>query len=213
MVLGALWCPKDKTKDLLLKIRDVKKSNGLNNHFEIKWTKVSPAKQNFYLELVNFFFDEGDLCFRGLIIPDKNLLDHDKFDQDHDLWYYKMHFTMLKAILHPTDIYNVYLDIKDTRSGEKIRKLHDALCNSMYDFNKEIIKKVQTVHSHEIELLQMTDLLIGAIAYVNRNFETSSAKNEIVKLIRKRSNYSLLKTTLLKEEKFNLFVWNPKEIF
>ena len=67
--------------------------------------------------------------------------------------------------------------------------------------------KVQQVRSHEVELIQLDDLLTGAVSYINRGLNTSLAKNELIELIRHRSNYSLVKSTLLKEKKFNIFIW------
>ena len=73
-------------------------------------------------------------------------------------------------------------------------------------YNKEIIKKVQQVRSHEVELGQLVDLLIGAVAYVNRRLNTSDAKNDLIELIRHRSKYSLQKSKLIKEKKFNICI-------
>ena len=45
------------------------------------------------------FFDDDDISFRAhSCIPDKNQLDHEKYNQDHNTWYYKMYFEMLKVI-------------------------------------------------------------------------------------------------------------------
>ena len=118
---------------------------------------------------------------------------------------------MLKAILQPEFAHNIYIDIKDTRSTEKVHKLEKILRNDKYDFNKEIIKKVQQVRSHEVELVQLADLLIGAVSYVNRGLHSNEAKNELVELIRHRSRYSLLKSTLIKEKKFNIFIWESSK--
>ena len=46
--------------------------------------------------------------------------------------------------------------------------LHEIICNNMYDFRHEIVERMQLVRSHEVELLQLADLLIGAVAYANR---------------------------------------------
>ena len=89
---------------------------------------------------------------------------------------------MLKAILQPEFAHNIYIDIKDTRSREKVHKLENVLRNDKYDYNKEIIKKVQQVRSHEVELVQLADLLIGAVSYVSRGLNTSDAKNELIEL-------------------------------
>jgi len=211
MVLGAIWCSLEKTRDIACSIRNIKERNGLAQGFEIKWTKVSPGKIGFYADLIDYFFAEEDLHFRALIVGDKTSLAHEVYGQTHDEWYFKMYFTMLKAILRPNASYRIYLDIKDTRSAPKVKKLQDVLCNNAYDFSRELIQKVQTVRSHEVEQLQLADLLIGAIAYANRNLSASSAKQRLVELIRERSGYSLTLSTLYKEEKLNLFRWNAQE--
>ena len=76
---------------------------------------------------------------------------------------------------------------------------------------KEIIKQVQQVRSHEVELIQLADLLIGAMAYINRGKSESKPKNELIELIKHRSKYSLTKSTLLRESKFNIFIWEPQK--
>jgi len=208
MVLGAVWCSMEKSRSIAIDIREIKKRHNMPPKFESKWIKVSPAKLNFYQDLLDYFFNNVDLHFRALVVPDKSLLNHEIFGQDHDTWYYKMYFDMLKVILNPDDSYRIYLDIKDTRSAIKIVKLHDVLCNNMYDFQRQIIERVQTVRSHEIEMLQITDLLVGIISYANRHLSDSPAKLALLEHMRKRSGYELTKTTLLRESKVNLFMWH-----
>ena len=84
MFLGGVWCSKDKTKEILKRIKEYKIKHGLKNNFEIKWTKISPKKIDFYLDTVDYFFDDDDLHFRCLIVPDKKKLNHDKFNQNHN---------------------------------------------------------------------------------------------------------------------------------
>ncbi len=211
MVLGAIWCLEEKTAYINVRIREIKERHGLAKNFEIKWTKVSPAKLTFYMDLLDYFFDNEDLHFRALIIPDKTKLQHEAFNQDHDTWYYKMYFDMLKAILTNTDRYRIYLDIKDSKSSQKTAHLKDVLCNSLYDFDNQIIERLQIVRSHEIEISQLADLLIGLISYVNRGLNTNSAKIALVERMQGRSGYSLVKTNLLREPKVNIFIWQPTE--
>lgn len=151
------------------------------------------------------------MSFRVLVVPNKNELDYEKFNHTHDTFYYKMYFGMLKAILNPEKSHCIYIDIKDTRSKEKVHKLEQVLRNDKYDYQKKIIKRVQQVRSHEVEILQLADLLIGAVSYINRGLNTSQAKNELIDLIKERSKYSLLKSTLLKEKKFNIFIWESQK--
>src|SRR5437016_6228991 len=95
MVLGAVWCPIGQVRAAARRIREIKAAHKLPRHFEVKWTKVSPGQQAFFLDLVNAFFDDEHLHFRGLLIPDKKKLDHARFGQSHDDWYYKMCFRLL----------------------------------------------------------------------------------------------------------------------
>jgi len=99
MVLGAIWCPLDKSKEIAIRIREIKRQHSLKQNFEIKWTKVSPAKLHFYLDLIDYFFDNSDLHFRALIVPDKAKLRHAEFNQSHDDFYYKMYFDMLCILI------------------------------------------------------------------------------------------------------------------
>ena len=222
MALGAVYCPSAKKDDIFIRIGEIKKKHNLipknkknpkDNRaiYEIKWNKVSKAKIEFFKELIDFFFDEGDISFRVLVVPNKAQLEYEKYGHTHDVFYYKMYFSMLKVILNPDFSHNIYIDIKDTKSTEKVHKLEQVLRNDKYDYSKEIIKKVQQVRSHEVELIQLADLLTGAVAYVNRGLKTSAAKNELVEHIRHRSRYSLVKSTLVREEKFNIFIWESSK--
>lgn len=212
MVLGAIWCLKDVKHEVFSRIREIKAKYGFKPEFEIKWNKVSMARNDFYTELINYFFDDDDLHFRGLVVPDKGLLNHNFFNQDHNTFYYKMYFDLLKVILAPHSGYNIYIDIKDTRGQEKVLKLQNVLRNNHYDYHNQIIRKIQQVHSHEVELLQITDLLCGALSYLHRGLQGNEAKLELIEKIRYRSGYSLLKSTLYKEEKMNVFIWRAREV-
>lgn len=222
MVLGAIHCPAYKKDEIFLRIDELKRKYNLipkfnknpkenRTYYEIKWNKVSKSRLAFYRDVIDYFFDDDDLSFRVLVVPDKTKLDYEAYGHTHDTFYYKMYFSMLKAILQPEYAHNIYVDVKDTRSRDKVHKLEQVLRNDKYDYNKEIIKKVQQVRSHEVELVQLADLLIGAVAYVNRGFNTSDAKNELIELIRHRSKYSLQKSTLIKEKKFNIFIWESSK--
>lgn len=206
MVLGVVCCSAEKTKEIAVRVREIKAAHGLPPDFEVKWSKVSPAKRDFYRDLIDYFFDDDDLHFRGLVAP-KGHLAHADFGQTHDDWYYKMMFTLFEPLLRPDARFRIYLDKKDTQSASKVRKLHDVLCNNLYDFNREIVEWVQVIQSHEVEQLQLTDLLTGAICYHRRGLAANSAKINLIERIKSRSGYGLDKSTLLREPKFNLFIW------
>lgn len=216
MVLGCVWSLTDRVPEISSRLRDIKREAGLirrrgekgeDHPFELKWHKVSPAKIDYYLRVVDYFFDDDDLHFRGVVIPDKSALRHDEFQQDHNTWYYKMCFCMLEPIIDPKHRYRVYLDIKDTRSEDKRRKLEDVLRNARHDMDGRIVERVQQIRSHESELMQLADFLMGAVGYRNRGLSKSDAKSRVIARICERSQKTLTHTTLLCESKLNLLVW------
>lgn len=210
MVLGAVWCPASHRAMLGRKIKALRSTYGVGPGVEIKWVKVSPAKLDFYLALVDLFFDEPLLHFRGLVVPDKSALDHSRFAQDHDGFYYKMWYLLLNRMISPDERYRIFIDIKDTRGQAKVAKLHEVLCNAHYDFDRSVIESIEQVHSHDVSLLQLADLLIGALGYLHRNLHDSEAKQAVIERIRQRSRLNLDSSTLLRADKFNLFVWRPQ---
>ena len=95
MALGAIWCPKAKVPMINRRIREIKSKHGIPAESEVKWTKASPCNLALYLDLIDYFFDDDDLCFRTLAVPDKGKLKHEQYGQTHDQWYYKMYYKMV----------------------------------------------------------------------------------------------------------------------
>lgn len=207
MVLGAVWCPQSHHKALGRRLKAIKAAHGMPASTELKWVKVSPAKLVFYQALVDWFFDEPLLHFRAVVVPDKPLLDHDRFAQTHDEFYYKQWFTLLQHLIDPDRGHRIFIDIKDTKGKRKVAKLHDVLCNANYDFDRSVIASIEQVQSHDVPLLQLADLLIGALSYLHRGLHDSPAKAALVEQLRHRSGLSLLRNSLWRDEKFNLLVW------
>jgi hypothetical protein len=211
MVLGAVRCPADKRRDASVALRDIKIRHGLKPSFEMKWTKVSLAKVAYYKDVLDYFFDNRDLAFRAVVVPDKSKLRHADFNQTHDDFYYKVYFQLIRHWLDQNHQFRVFLDIKDTRSWAKTKKLQEVLSNSQYDFDRSIVRSIELVRSEQLELIQLTDLLTGSISYANRGLATNAGKVVLVEHLRHRSLRSLTKTTLISEPKVNLFVWQARE--
>jgi hypothetical protein len=208
MVLGALILPKVKKDEISRNILGIKNRYGLKPHTEVKWTKASPAKANLYIDLVDYFFFDDDLRFR-VLIADKRNLSHLSFRQTHNDWYYKMYFQMLNMLFDPADTYYVYIDIKDTHSAERAKKLWDICSNSHYDFDHKSIKRIQPIRSDEVQMMQITDILNGAVCRINRTDVDAprGAKQQIIEQIRNKSGLKLTQSTTYGARKFNVFCW------
>lgn len=215
MLLGAIACNKSNVRRFSRDIRKIKKKYGLDETFEIKWTKVSPAKLDFYLDLIDYFFDH-DLQFRCVIAKGKKELDNEAFHQTYDDWYYKMYYLLLSKMIDVTvDSYSVYIDIKDTNGGSKTRKLKEIIDNFLYKFHTSL-HNLQIVKSDEIELLQLCDLILGCIGYQNRYIKPmnqeprSLAKVCMCQRLEEHAKRPLDQSTPQLEQKFNIFVWTPR---
>jgi len=121
-----------------------------------------------------------------------------------------MCFTMLEPLIDPTQHYSIYIDIKDTRSEIKRAKLEEILRSAKYDGSGNIVQRIQQIRSHESELIQITDLLLGAVVYANRDLRQSTAKRALIDRIRQRTRFTLCNTSWLREPKFNLLIWQAR---
>ncbi len=197
MLLGAISVPYNQIKRHDERIKDIKKKH--NFYGEIKWTGVSSSKYHFFKELIEYFFDT-DIRFRSVIV-DKSKIKNDRFGQDFDTFYYKMYYQLL---IHRKNIeyaYNVYLDIKDTLSANKVNKLKEIL-NVSYG----MFRNVQNIQSKESLMMQLADLIMGAISYeLNQHDKKVTAKIKLINKIKQEANHDLTKSTIYGEKKLNLF--------
>ena len=216
MLLGAISCnARDKVKFNNL-IREIKIKHGLSPRCEIKWTGVSQSKLSYYLELIDTFYEAKYLSFRVVVIKDKALLNNQKYnDGDHDLFYSKAYYYLLVPFIQNGDKYRIFVDIKDTLGGPRLSLLRDVLCNSKHDFNQDLVSQINQIRSHESELLQLTDLLIGAIGYYHNERcgaqGSSKAKNAVVNRLCEYYGKSITEGTSKTAEKLNVFLWNLGE--
>lgn len=209
MIIGGVWCNKSNIKEVSEKIKALKIKYEIKPNFEVKWVKVAPNKIEFYSELLKLFFENDDMHFRCLIVSDKSKLRHNAFGQDHNTFYDKMYYYMLCSIIDSNESYNIYVDIKDTHTNEKCNILKKYLRNKYRDYEHRIIQKIQPVNSAEIQLMQLVDILIGIISYLNRGLNGSNAKIRLVNEMKQYSGLSLDHSTSLFSKKVNIFVWDP----
>lgn len=211
MLLGAVWCLQNERKNISKEIRQIKTKH--NAKGELKWTKVSKSKLKFYQDLLDYFFAKEGLNFRCLLVDQKEKLDHSYFNQgSHDSFYYKMYYQLLLNVVCKLESqFNVYLDIKDTRGSRRIRELRKILHSKLHDLQESTVRQIQLVHSHESELIQLADFLIGAIAYSKRTDipKKNSAKKAISERVKNLTGIDLCSSTPPWEEKFNLFIFTP----
>ena len=210
MLIGAVYCPKNKVKKVNEYIEHLKENYNISNKIELKWNKIDKKTEKLYLDIINYFFNNDDLKFRVMVI-DKTKLDHEKYNQTENEFYHKAYYEMLKYIIIPGNSYNIYPDIKDTNSYYYHQVMLDYLRIKMQDTNKRTIRKVQPIRSYEAPILQINDILIGALSYHYRNLSKNSVKLNIISEIRKLYQNDLNETSYCSNTKFNIFMWRSRD--
>jgi hypothetical protein len=200
MIYGYISIASNQIKIAKEQIKDIKTKYGYAG--ELKWTNIHDKTYLMYKELVEYFF-MTDLNFRAVIV-DKSQIDEDRPDYTFNDFYFRMYFQLLHHDIDLENIYNIYFDIKDTCSQQKLHKLRNIL-----KWNASI-RNFQFIRSHESSFMQLADVLMGAINY-NLRIEAGEiegkvvAKRKIVEHLSKHANISLKCTSPLSAKKFNLF--------
>ena len=202
MLLGLLTCQAEQIAASHAALRAIAANSGLEPHFEAKWTKLSPARLAHYLALLNWFFapEQETLSFRALVLPDKTRLYAALPDTARDHLYYQL----LRNAVEPENRYRIFLDTKDTRGAQRITNLTDLLQIDAGDGTQtaKAIRDIQLVRSHEIGLLQLTDLFLGAIAYARRGSQSSPAKLAFIRALEEKIGSPLTADTPPGSSKF-----------
>lgn len=200
MLLGYISIAYPQIRIAKQEIKAIKSRHNYNEEF--KWTNIHDATYKVYAELIDWFF-MNDLEFRAVVV-DKSQIDETRPEYTFNDFYFRMYFQLLHTKVDFQNTYNVYMDIKDTCSGEKLETLKKIM-----SYNSSI-GRFQFIRSHESVFIQLADVLIGAINY-NLRIEKGDvsgkvlAKRKIIGKIKKHSNISLNTTTPLSRRKFNLF--------
>ena len=210
MLIGAIYCPKFKVKKINEYIEHLKKNYNLSDKIELKWNKVDKKTEKLYLDIITYFFNNDDLKFRVIVI-DKTKLNHEKYNQTENDFYHKAYYEMLKYIIIPGNSYNIYPDIKDTNSYYYYQIMLEYLRLKMADTNKKTIKKVQPIRSYEAPILQINDILIGALSYHYRGLSKNSIKLNIVNEINKLYQNDFDVSSYYNNTKFNIFIWRSRD--
>lgn len=197
MIIGYVSTPYNLLKMHNQSLRELKSKHFLKG--ELKWSALSKSQYPFYNDLIDYFFSNSSLEFRAIII-DKKQINHAAFNQSHDDFYDKMYYQLLNKKIHPAYQYNIYMDIKDTYSYQKAKNLKRYLERDYYN-----VRNLQVIKSYESELMQLADVLIGALNYKLRGLDSVTSKNNIIEKIEKHCGRSLSQSTFKDENKFNLF--------
>lgn len=204
MVIGSLWIPQDLRETCKTQIHQLRERHKIGPEF--KWQKISPSKEAFYKDVVQWFVSMGENVRFRCILVDHAQVGLDQYhDGDQELGFYKFYYQLLHHWIVECNEYSVFCDFKSNRRRDRLHVLRNCLENAnLYS----TVSSVQAVRSKESVLIQLADLLTGAVAArMNGKCTPGSAKWHVLEELEKSLCHSI-EATPRSEQKFNVFKIN-----
>ena len=201
MVIGSLWLPIEKRSQFKTDIHNLRDRYKIGSEF--KWQKITPSKLDFYISLTDWFFKQkNDLRFRAIVVDSKavNMKYH---GDDAELGFYKFYYQNLHKWIYDNNSYNIFCDYKTNRIYNRLPKLKEVLGNANLFAE---IKNLQAVRSKESVLIQLVDVLTGAIAAkFNNTLNPKSAKSQFISHLESKLPKKEILPTMSTAKKVNIF--------
>lgn len=201
LLIGSIWLPADLRAEIKESISFLKKQH--NCLGELKWSKVSITRLEFYKDLIDMFLGYGlDLRFRAIAVEAEKV-NWEIHGNDNELGFYKFYYQLIHHWILDFNNYNVFCDTKTNRDATRLPTLKRCLQNS--NLLSEI-NSVQALPSSEVVIMQLTDFFLGMVnARLNKAIQEGGAKDQVIKHLEQRLGISELAPTSKTEEKFNIF--------
>jgi hypothetical protein len=176
LMIGSLWLPEELRNEIKSRVGALRERHQAWG--EIKWSKVSPNRRDFFVELIDLFFAYGDnLRFRCIAV-DRTQLNLALHDNDGKLGFYKFYYQLLHHWILDFNAYRIFCDVKSNRDPKRLPVL--ARCLARANLTSSI-DGIQSLPSHEVVLIQLCDLLLGAASSrINDTLRDGTAKAAVV---------------------------------
>ena len=205
MVIGSLWLPSAHREELKAEIHTLRNRHKIGGEF--KWGKLSHSKVDFYLDLLDLFFAQGnELRFRCISVARERVDLFQYHEGDQELGFYKFYYQLLHHWILDLNEYQFFCDFKLNRDRSRLHVLQR--CLDYANLTSRILD-VQAVKSEESVLLQFSDVLTGAAsARLNQSLTEGTAKCRFVHELEERLGRKIC-PTWRSEQKFNVFEIQP----
>jgi len=208
MVIGGLWVPSAIETDLRNQITELRKRRGLYREFH--WQKLSGGVIDAYQEFLDLFFNLQTLKFNCIVIDKKNK-DFTAYNQgDKELGFYKLYEKLIIGNTDPAHSYLLYVDHRTTRKASRLIDLQSAVnahWQSKVDTNEAIIRVIEARDSKQEDIIQLADILLGALASAWNNSATGQGKIIFHDYLMKKLQWSSLRQTTVRATESQVNVW------
>jgi hypothetical protein len=213
---AGLWVSADEENSFRERLASIRLSCGMKATGEFKWTKLSGTKPHpAYVQIIDAFFESPCAQFKALVVDNRNPGGNRGSDSQRD--YYTWIHWLARRRCEPGFVYRLFIDRRTGRQGSQLAELKTILNNSArkdgvatYDCFRDVI----AVDSANDSLIQLADVLLGAVCYHfnNRHIGPCSAsKRAVARYIATKAGFRMgvIRRTWREEPKFNVWLWNP----
>lgn len=139
---------------------------------ELKWTKIKKHNTRLYNEAIDGYFKavrKGYLKYYCIVVDMSDRFRRHYNEGDSEIGFNKLLFTLLfkfVRLYRPYKVFEVYLDHRTTRhKPDDLRAMLNARAAREYNADYAPFRRLQFRHSETSRIIQMTDVVSGAIAY------------------------------------------------
>jgi hypothetical protein len=183
LVIGTITLPQLQTAGFEQHLMARRLPELANPASEMKWQKVSRAKLSAYMRVVDSFFAGSEfragVHFHALIV-DTTQQRHRAFNHgDREVGFSKEIYQLSLKLgrLYRRELFHLYLDHRDTsQQPEKVRTMLNFGLTNKGDTRDWPYRRMQFRKSHLTPIIQLTDVLTGAIAFkLNGHYDQANA--------------------------------------
>lgn len=182
---GAIHCSRARANILEKEILAFRIRTGLNG--EMKWTKVSKRMLAEYTEFTDIFLND---LYTTFILSRISKGEYwRKLATSNDSRFLHAYFHFLEQAMKGYARYAVFLD-ETSSKPYKFKSFHYAL--NLPDIKYHRQKKVhtfKTICSHESNLIQLTDVLLGALSSTPESLHKTTLSNHVQEKMKASTKY------------------------
>jgi len=146
-------------------------------HAELKWTKVTNQKYEDYRSVVDLFFDlarKRKMLFKCVVLEAARI-DYKTYHQnDKELGFYKFFYQLLlhsfgRHLARPgRQPAKAIIFFDERNTSYSLSDFHEILnrgIRKQYRVKQDLIRAVEVAKSHDHNLMQVADILMGAVGF------------------------------------------------
>ena len=173
MLIGGIWVDEHTYKNVSEECKNFKVKNNWASQTKLNWKNISKQTLPQYKKFIDIFF-KYNLNFKCIILDRKTVNLKLNEEKDKELGFYIFYYMFLRNCSAIGHQYYIYLDRMNNRVPNRLQVMRNFLEKPRHRYadNGEVyyqngldIKTLEFVNSNSYDLIQFSDLLLGAIGY------------------------------------------------